>query len=109
MVRQVFIELGCDSSDLPQVVPGRVGEVVVFEVVSEIEVEDVPKANVVVGLLAFDELVVLCDDVNGGRVRADRAQASHQQEEKRIRAPSSVDEVVGEEDEDVVQGFVPAE
>lgn len=41
-----------------------------LEVVAEVEVEDVPKSDVIVGLLAFDELVVLGNDVNGSWMRA---------------------------------------
>jgi hypothetical protein len=47
----------------------------VFDVVSKVEIGDVPPSDVVIGLLAFDELVVLCDDVDGGGVGADRAAA----------------------------------
>ena len=80
-----------------------------FEVVAEIQVEDVPNANVIIGLLTYDELVVLCDDVDGSRMRTDRAQTSHKQEEKRPRTPSNIHEVIGEEDEGVVQCLFFAE
>lgn len=78
----------------------------VLEVVAEVEVEDVPKSDVIVGLLAFDELVVLGNDVNGSWMRANWAQPSHKQEQQRPLTPNSINYVVSEEDECIVQNLV---
>ncbi len=48
MVREVFVELWGDCSNFAKVVPGSVGEVVVFDVVAYIEVEEIPDADVIV-------------------------------------------------------------
>lgn len=109
MIWKVFVKFRGDSSDLPQVVPWCIWEIVVFEVVAEIQVKDVPKTDVVIGLLAFDEFVVFCDDVDGSWMRADRAETSHKQEEKCPRTPNDIHEVVSEEDEDIIQGLISAE
>ena len=68
---QVLVELRRDSSDLPQVVPWGVGKVVVLKMVAQVQVENVPNANIVVGLLSFDKLIVFSDDVDGCWMRAD--------------------------------------
>lgn len=106
MVWQVFVVLGRDLPDLAQIPPRAGGEVVMLEVVAEVDVGDVPPADVVVGLLALDELVVLGDDVDGGGVRTDGAESGDEDEEKGVSSPEVIDEVVGEEDEDVVDDFV---
>lgn len=77
MIWKVFIELRGDSSDFSEVVPRCIREIVVLEMVAKIEVEDVPKTDVIICLLSFDELVMFCDDVNSSRMRTNRAQASH--------------------------------
>lgn len=109
MIWKVFVKFRGDSSDLPEVVPRCIGEIVMLEVVAEIEVEDVPKTNVIVCLLAYDELVVLCDDMDGSWMRTDRAETSHKQEKKCPRTPKDIHEVVSEENESIVQGLVSAE
>lgn len=109
MVRKVFVKFRSNSADLPKVVPWCIGEIVVFEVIAEIKVEYVPKTNVIVGLLTNDELVVLCDDVDGSWMRTNRAQTSYKQEEKRPRTPKDIHKVVSEKDEDIVQCLVSAE
>ena len=81
MVGEVLVEFWGNCSDLAEVVPGSVGEVVVLDVVAHIEVEDVPDADVVVGFHPLDELVVLGDDVDGGRVRSDGGEACDGDEE----------------------------
>lgn len=81
MVGEVLVEFGGNCSDLTEVVPGSVREVVVLDVVAHIEVEEIPDANVVVGFHPLDELVVLGDDVDGGRVRSDGGEACDGDEE----------------------------
>lgn len=103
---QILIELGSDGPDLPEVPPGGVGEVVVLQVVAYIEVEDVPEADVVVGLLSFDELVVLGDDVDGCGVGSDGGESSDEEEEECPGAPEVVDGVVGEGNEEVVHSLL---
>lgn len=71
MVGEVFIELWGGCSDFAEVVPWGVREIMVLDVVSKVEVEEIPNAYVIVGLLSLDELVVLSNDVDGSRVRAD--------------------------------------
>lgn len=81
MVGEVLVEFGGNCSDLTEVVPGSVREVVVLDVVAHIEVEEIPDADVVVGFHPWDELVVLGDDVDGGGVRSDGGEACHCDEE----------------------------
>ena len=81
MVGEVLVEFWGNCSDLAEVVPGRVGEVVVLDMVAHIEVEEIPDADVVVGFLPLDELVVLGDDVDGGRVGSDGGEACDGDEE----------------------------
>lgn len=52
-----------------------------LDMVAHIEVEEIPDADVVVGFLPLDELVVLGDDVDGGRVGSDGGEACDGDEE----------------------------
>ena len=81
MVGEILVEFGGNCSDLAEVVPGSVREVVVLDVVAHIEVEEIPDADVVVGFHPLDELVVLGDDVDGGRVGSDGGKACNGDEE----------------------------
>ncbi len=81
MVGEVLVEFGGNRSDLAEVVPRRVGEVVVLDVIAHIEVEEIPAADVVVRFHPLDELVVFCDDVDGGRVGSDGGEACDGDEE----------------------------
>ena len=68
----MIIELWGCSSELGKVVPGAGWEVMVFCVVAEVEVEEVPESKIVVRFEALCEFVVLCDDVDCSWVWADR-------------------------------------
>lgn len=106
MVGEVLVEFGGSCSDLAEVVPRRVGEVMVLDVVAEVEVEDVPDADVVVGFLSLDELVVLCEDVDGGRMRSDRGSAGYEDKQEGIGSPEGIDQIVSAEDEDIIEEFL---
>lgn len=106
MVGEVLVEFGGSCSDLAEVVPGRIGEVVVLDVVAEVEVEDVPDADVVVGFLPLDELVVLCEDVDGGRVGSDGGSACYEHKQEGIGSPEGIDKIVSAEDEDIIEEFL---
>lgn len=71
MVRQMIIELGGHRSQLGQVVPGAVGEIMMLHMVAQVEVEEIPEAEIIVSLLPLDNLVVLCDGVGCCGVGAD--------------------------------------
>lgn len=71
VVGKVLVELRSYGSDLAQVVPRGIGEIVMLQVIPQVQVEEVPKTDIVVGLLALDELIMLRDDVDGGGMRTD--------------------------------------
>lgn len=106
MVGEVLVEFGGSCSDLAEVVPRRVGEVMVLDVVAEVEVEDVPDADVVVGFLSLDELVVLCEDVDGGRMRSDGGSTCYEHKQEGIGSPEGIDQIVSAEDEDIIEEFL---
>lgn len=81
VVGQVLVKLRSNCSDLPQIPPRSIREVMVLQMVAQIQVEDVPDADVIVGLLPFDELVVLGDDMDGGGMGSDGAESSNEEEE----------------------------
>ncbi len=105
MVGEVLVEFGGSCADLAEVVPGRVGEVVVLDVVAEVEVEDVPDAQVVVGFLSLDELIVLGEDVDGGRVRSDGGSTGDEHKQESIGSPEGIDKIVSAQDEDIIEEF----
>ena len=78
----------------------------VFQVVPQIQIGDIPPSNVVIGLLPLYKLVVFCDDMYGSGVGAYRAGPRNKGENKCIAAPVVVDEVIGDDDEDVVDDLV---
>lgn len=49
--------------------------------VPQVDVRDVPPADIVVGLLSLDELIVFGDDVDGCGMRSDGAESGDQREE----------------------------
>lgn len=65
VVRQVFVKFRSNSSDFSQIIPRGIGEIVMLQVISKVKIENVPKTDIVVALLSFNELVMLGDDVNG--------------------------------------------
>ncbi len=90
MMWQIFIELWCNLTDFPQVVPRSIGEVVVLDMISKIQVEEVPKSKIIIGFLSLNELVMLGYDVDSCRMWANRAQACHKAKEKCIESPAMI-------------------
>lgn len=71
MVGKIFVVLRGDLSDLSEIPPGAGWKIVVFQVVAQVDVWDVPPADIVIGFLALDEFVMFCDDMNSCWVGAD--------------------------------------
>ena len=108
-MRKVDIVLWGYFSYFSEIPPRASWEIVVFKMVAKVQVWNVPPSNIIVGFLSLDELVVLSNDVNGGRMRSNRAGSRDECEEKSISAPIVVDEIVGDDDEDVVDDLVESD
>ena len=75
MVRQVFVVLRGNGSNLPQIPPRAGREIMMLSMVPQIDVGNIPPSEVIVRFLTLDELVVLGNDVDGCRVRSDRGKS----------------------------------
>lgn len=71
MIGQVFIKFRRSFSDFFEVPPRAVREIMVLNMIAQHEIRYIPPANIIISLLTFNELIMLCDNVNGGRMRAD--------------------------------------
>lgn len=109
VVWQVFVKFRSNSSDFSQIIPRGIGEIVMLQVISEIKVENIPKTDIVVGFLSFNELVMLGDDVNGCWVGSNGAKSCKKEEKKSPRSPDFVYGKVCEKDEEIVQGFIASQ
>lgn len=107
--RQIFVILWGEGSHLGQIIPRTVREIVMLDMVAQIDVRDVPPSEVVVSLLPRDELVVLGDDVDGGRVGSDRAQPREDHVGQRPGTPQVQDDSVQREDGQVIEEFIAGE
>lgn len=68
MIGQIFIKLRGNFSDFFEVPPRAVREIMVFNMITQHEIRNVPPADIIVSLLTFNELIMFCDNVNGSRV-----------------------------------------
>ena len=69
MMWQILIVFRSHLSYLGKVVPRTGWEVMMFDVIADIHVGNVPQSQVVIGLLSFNELEMFCDDVCCCRMR----------------------------------------
>lgn len=72
VVGQMLIELRRSFTDLGQIVPGASWEIVVFDVVSQVEVEKIPKSEIVVGFHSRHDLEMFGHGVASCRVGSNR-------------------------------------
>ena len=91
----MLVELRGDSADLGQIVPGASWEIVVFNVVAQVEVEEIPDSEIVVSFLSRYNFVVFGNCVNGGRVGSNGDESDDQQVQNSVYSPQLVDEKVG--------------
>lgn len=106
VVRQSLVELGSRGSQLSQVVPGACWEVMVLDMVAHVQVQNVPRPEVVVGLESHHIFEVLGKYVSRCRVWPDREEGNEQQVEKSSTAPVLQDQQVECDDEDEVENDV---
>lgn len=76
-----------------------------FYVVSKVEIKEVPKPKVIVGLLSLDELIVFSNDVNSGRVRSNWWKAGDQKEKEGVGSPYLIDDIVSDKYEKIVKSL----
>lgn len=81
MIRQIFIVLRSNLSDLSQVPPRTSWKIMVLNMVANVNVGDIPPPYVVITLLSLDEFVMFSDDMNGCGVGPDRAESCDEGEE----------------------------
>ena len=81
----------------------------VFEVVPQIQIGNIPPSNVVIGLLPLYKLIVFCYDMYGSGVGSNRAGPSNKGEDECVAAPVVVYKVVGDDDEDVVDDLIDSD
>ena len=80
-----------------------------FQVVPQVKVEKVPNSDIIVSFLSFNEFIVLGDDVDGCRMGADRAESCNEEEKKSPGSPKVVNAIIGESNEEVIQGFIASQ
>lgn len=71
MVRQILVVLRSNLTNLTQVPPRTSRKIMVLQVVTQVQIRNVPPTDVVVSLLALNELVMLSNYMNSRRVRTD--------------------------------------
>ena len=106
MVGQILIVLGGYLSNFLQIPPRAGWKIMVFEVVAQIQIGDIPPPNVVICLLPLYKLVVFSYNVYGCRMGSYRTGSRDEGENKCITTPIVVDKVVSDDDEDVVEDLV---
>ena len=68
MVGKELIVFWCYLSDFFEIPPRTSREIMMLNVIAKIEIWNIPPANIVIGLLSFDELIVFCDDMDSCRM-----------------------------------------
>lgn len=71
MVRQILVVLRSNLTNLTQVPPRTSRKIMVLQVVTQVQIRNVPPTDVVVSLLTLNELVMLSNYMNSRRVRTD--------------------------------------
>lgn len=59
--------------------------------------------------MTFNELVVLCNDMNGSRVRSNRAQSRNESKNQSIHSPEVVDQIVSKENDNIVKYLIESD
>lgn len=91
MVGQVLVELRGGLPDLGEVVPGAGGEIVVLNMVSQVQVEEIPEPKVVISLLSLHNFVVLGDCMSCGGVGPDGDEGHDDEVQDGVSSPVLVD------------------
>lgn len=71
MVRQILVVFRSNLTNLTQVPPRTSRKIMVLQVVTQVQIRNVPPTDVVVSLLTLYELVMLSNYMNSRRVRTD--------------------------------------
>lgn len=87
VVGKVLVEFRSCCPDLGQVVPRAGREIMVFNVVSQIQVEEIPRTKVVISFHSFDNFEVLGDCVSGGGVGTNGEEGYEEEVQNCIRTP----------------------
>ena len=102
----MFIKFGCSCADLGEIVPRTSWKIMVFDVISKVQVEEIPESKIVVCLLSFYNFVVFSNGVDSSRMGTNGNETNHDKVQYSIDAPEFVDYQVGTEDEDNVKHLV---
>ncbi len=87
MMREVLIPFWRCSSDSRQVVPWTCRKIMVLNVITQIQVQNVPHSKIVVGLNSLSKFMVFGDDVNCWRMGSDRYHPCNEDVEESPSAP----------------------
>jgi len=99
------IEFRSDFSELGELSPRDVGEIVMLNVISDVKVGDIHNSIVTVGVLALNEFVVLSNDVGSNGVQSETEEGTQNQIYQGLRSEIVSNEGVPREDEDAVDQF----
>ena len=92
---------------IPLFGPGAASwEIVVFDVIAQVQVEEIPKTKVIICFLTFNELIVLCEGMGSCWVRTNRYKGNKEQIEKSIGSPVFVDDQVSTGNYNYVDDFI---
>ena len=102
----MFIKFGCSFADLGEIVPRASWKIMMLDVISKIQVEEIPEPKIVVCLLSFYNFVVFSNGVDSSRMRTNGNKTNHDKVQDSVDAPEFVDYQVGTKDEDNVKHLV---
>ena len=105
MVREIFIEFWGSRSDQWQIVPWAGWEVVMFDVVSQVQVEKVPKSQIIVCFHSCNKLVVFGNDVNCCWMSSNWKESSSQNESEGATSKELINQEISAYDQQKISGF----
>jgi len=99
------IEFRSDFSELGELSPRNVREIVMLNVVSDVKVGDIHNTIVTVGVLALNEFVVFSNDVSSNGVQSETEEGTQNQIYQGLRSEIVSNEDVPREDDNAVDQF----
>lgn len=105
MLRKGVIELRGNFSELGELSPWDVGEIVMLNVISDVQVDEVHWSIVGVSVLATDEFVMFSNDVHSDWVKTKAESGTEDQVGKGLATESVQDESIPSEDDNHIDNF----
>ena len=102
----MLIKFRSCSSDFSQIPPRCSWKIVVLDVISQIDVQNIPWTNVVISFKSFNNFVVFSKDMNSSRVSSDWKQGNSQKIKESIDAPVSIYKVVSAGNNNDIHKFI---